>query len=84
MSAEALLDLFSWLKVAAQRGRCDAIGHDNALRFFEALALRLEADRHLLGELTRVPANPALPPEARYTLELIEAALAGPRRESKP
>ena len=51
------------------------------LRAIDALQA-LDADRHLLAEVERVLADATLSPASRARLELIAAALAGPRREA--
>lgn len=53
-----LPELLEWLAIG---GALDA--HDVA-RYHDALALKLDADRHLLGELERVLADPSLPAAA--------------------
>jgi hypothetical protein len=73
-----LLGLLDWLAVGG------ALSQNNADRCHDALALRLDADRHAVANIRYVLTDPdtTLSPAARRRLEVLEVALEGPVHET--
>ena len=69
-----LPDLLAWL---ASGGSLD---ETDAAHYHDALALLLDALRHVNREMDIVLTDPELTPATRARLELVQAVLAGARR----
>ncbi|MGF6481986.1 hypothetical protein [Paraburkholderia sp. JPY419] len=77
MSAAALPDLLVCLRTGVLPEP------DDTNRMTDALAVRLDADRHAVGDLGLVLSDPgnSFTPASRARLETLQAALAGPAHE---